>query len=77
MSDSFVTPWTGAQHAPLSMGFSGQEYWSGEGEGGTNGESSLDIYTLPYIKQIASGNLPYDSGNSNGGSGTAERGGMG
>ena len=25
----FVTPWTVAQHAPLSMGFSRQEYWSG------------------------------------------------
>ena len=25
----FVTPWTVACHAPLSMGFSKQEYWSG------------------------------------------------
>ena len=24
-----VTPWTVACHAPLSMGFSRQEYWSG------------------------------------------------
>ena len=24
----FVTPWTVACKAPLSMGFSGQEYWS-------------------------------------------------
>ena len=29
MFDSFVTPWTVAHHAPLSMGFSRQEYWSG------------------------------------------------
>ena len=28
-SDSFVTPWTVAHQAPLSMEFSGQEYWSG------------------------------------------------
>ena len=28
MSDS-VTPWTVAHQAPLSMGFSRQEYWSG------------------------------------------------
>ena len=28
MSDSFVTPWTVAHQAPLSMGFSRQEYWS-------------------------------------------------
>ena len=25
----FATPWTAAHHAPLSMGFSRQEYWSG------------------------------------------------
>ena len=25
----FVTPWTAAYQAPLSMGFSRQEYWSG------------------------------------------------
>ena len=24
----FATPWTAAYQAPLSMGFSGQEYWS-------------------------------------------------
>ena len=32
----------------------------GEGEGGTNGESRLETYLLPYVKQIASGNLLYD-----------------
>ena len=26
---TFVTPWTAASQAPLSMGFSRQEYWSG------------------------------------------------
>ena len=29
MSDSCETPWTVAHEAPLSMGFSRQEYWSG------------------------------------------------
>ena len=29
MSDSYVTPWTAAHQAPLSMGFFRQEYWSG------------------------------------------------
>ena len=29
MSDSFVTPWTVACQASLSMEFSRQEYWSG------------------------------------------------
>ena len=28
-SGFFVTPWTVARQAPLSMGFSRQEYWSG------------------------------------------------
>ena len=28
-SDSFVNPWTVAGQAPLSVGFSRQEYWSG------------------------------------------------
>ena len=28
VSDSFVTPWTAAHQAPLSMGFPRQEYWS-------------------------------------------------
>ena len=34
-------------------------------------------YTLTYVKQIASGNLLYDSGTSNQGSVTTSRGGMG
>ena len=29
MYDSFATPWTVVHQAPLSMGFSRQEYWSG------------------------------------------------
>ena len=29
MSDSFESSWTVASQASLSMGFSGQEYWSG------------------------------------------------
>ena len=29
VSNSFVTPWTTAHQAPLSMGFPRQEYWSG------------------------------------------------
>ena len=39
-----------------------------EGEGETNGESRMEVYTLPYGKQIASGNLLYHSGKSNQGS---------
>ena len=36
----------------------------GEGEGGMNWEIRIDIYTLPCVKQIASGNLPYSRGSS-------------
>ena len=36
----------------------------GKGEGGTNQESSTDICTLPYVKQIASGNLLYSTESS-------------
>ena len=30
-----------------------------------NSESSIETYTLTYVKWIASGNLLYDTGNSN------------
>ena len=36
-----------------------------EGKGEMNGESSMEANTLPYVKEIASGNSLYDSGNSN------------
>ena len=37
-----------------------------EGEGGINAENSMEtLIHLPYVKQIASGNLLYDSGSSN------------
>ena len=29
-----------------------------------DGESSMETYTLPYVKQITSGNFPYDAGSS-------------
>ena len=41
---------------------------TGSGEEG-NGENSMETYTLPYVKEMASGNLLYDSGNSNQASG--------
>ena len=30
-----------------------------------NGESSMETYTLPYVKQIANGSLLCDTGNPN------------
>ena len=37
----------------------------GEGDGGTNRRSSIETYTLLYVKQVPSGNLLNDTGNSN------------
>ena len=37
----------------------------GEGEEGTNLKSNIETYTLPYVKQITSGNFLYDQGSSN------------
>ena len=45
-----------------------------EGEGGRNGENSMATSPLPYVKETASGNLLYDSSNSNRGSVTISRG---
>ena len=50
----------------------------GEGEKGKVRcmERIIWKFTLPYVKQIANGNLLYDSGNSNMGSASTWRGGM-
>ena len=37
-----------------------------EGEGGTNEESGTDVYTLPSIKQTASGKLLHNIRNPDG-----------
>ena len=50
---------------------------AGEGEGGTNWESSIEIYILPYVKLIASGKLLYNTGSSSQCSMTTYRSGMG
>jgi len=59
-----ATPWTAAYQAPPSMGFSRQEYWSGVPLPSPKNKE----YILPYVKEIANGNLLYSSGNSNKGS---------
>ena len=45
----FVTPWTVAHHAPLSMKFSRQEYWSGlrQGNTGQRAISSTKVFRTP------------------------------
>ena len=40
----FATPWTAAYQAPLSMGFSRQEYWSG-----VPSPSPIPLYTQAWI----------------------------
>ena len=40
----------------------------GDGKGGTNGEGSMDTYTLSHVKRRADGDLVYASGSSNRGS---------
>ena len=35
-----------------------------EGEGKTTWEIVIDAYTLPHVKEIADGNLLYNTGNS-------------
>ena len=44
--------------------------WGGdmEDEDGKNGEGSMETCTLTYVKQIASGNMLYGSGNLSRGS---------
>ena len=37
----------------------------------------MDAHTLPHVKETASGNVPYDSGNSNRSSVTTQRAGVG
>ena len=42
--------------------------WGRGGEGEMNGESIMEAYTLPHVKQRAYGNFLYNSGTSDGSS---------
>ena len=53
----FVTPWTAAYQAPLSMGFSRQEYWSGFKNQITNMYHMYGVLILAWIWVISHGNL--------------------
>ena len=53
-----------------------KDLWTGvqgEGKGGTNGKSCMETNTLPYVKQLASENLLYNSGSSSWCSVTTQR----
>ena len=49
----FATPWTVARQAPLSIGFSWQEYWSGFAISSSRGSSP------PRIKPMAGQRFPH------------------
>ena len=51
----FATPWTVAHQAPLSMGFSRQEYWSGlpfPSPGGLPDSGMEPRFDLPHCRQM-------------------------
>ena len=54
----FVTPWTVAHQAPLYMGFSRQEYWSGLPSPST--EDLPDPRTKPGSPALLADSLPYE-----------------
>ena len=49
MSDSYANLWTAAHHAPLSLGFPRQKYWSGQSfpSPGVPTSPALLVYSLP------------------------------
>ena len=73
-----ATPWTAAYQAPPSMGFSRQEYWSGqscpapfrydlhqilgEGEGGKIWENDIETCKISCMKRVASPGSMHDTG---------------
>ena len=66
----FVTPWTVARQAPLSMGFSRQEYWSGlpfpspgdlPNPGIEPGSPALQVDSLPSLNWEAQFTVINDS----------------
>ena len=50
----FVTPWTAAHQAPLSMEFSKQEYWSGEPFSSPGNLLHLGIKPVSPARQVDS-----------------------
>ena len=48
-----ATPWTAAYQAPLSMGFSRQEYWSGEPSPGSPNSGFLNVSVEPDLVRFA------------------------
>ena len=57
----FVTPWTVACQAPLSMGFSRQEYWRGVAISSSRGSSQARDQTLICVQDWQVDSLPLGS----------------
>ena len=61
----FTTPWTAAHQAPLSMGLSRQEYWSGVPlpspmpQGGTSNDHSWQVMETPILHVLRKGCLSH------------------
>ena len=51
----FVTPWTAARQAPLSMGFSRQDYWSGVAMPSSRGSASTRDGTCIFCSSSIAG----------------------
>ena len=51
----FAAPWTAAYQAPLSMGFSRQEYWSGVPLPSPNGGRKYGLSSAEVINDILLG----------------------
>ena len=59
VSDSFATPWTVVHQVPLSMGYSGQEYWSGGAISYSRGSSQpRDRTHVSCLLHWQAGSLP-------------------
>ena len=59
MESRKIVPMQGRNDADIENGLVDMV---GEGEGGTNGESGIDIYKLSCIKEIAGGKLLNNTG---------------
>ena len=51
----FATPWTVARQAPLSMGFSRQEYWSGLPCSPLGDFPNLGIQRVSFMSPVLAG----------------------
>ena len=51
----FMTPWAAAHQAPLSMGFSRQEYWNGLSFPTSGDLSNPGVKPVPFVSSTLTG----------------------